>query len=373
VHVELITERPRESLPAALSAMAARPDVQLVLLLGCDADGHTPESADAALRACPKPIVGGVFPQLLHGVDRLESGLVVAGLRRPARVATVRALSSIGPNELADTVEPTAEGGAQGDTVVAFADGLSSGLAGLVDGLFDVHGLGVYYVGGGAGSLSLKPSACVFTRDGLLADAAVVARLAVQAGLGVRHGWQPISDAYRVTESRRNVIETLDWRPALDVYREVLDRHGGGPLDGSDFFEVAKAFPFGIERVGGELVVRDPIARDGHRLVCVGEVPQGAFVRILHGRPEALVEAAAAARHDAQQALPPGAGVRCAFVIDCISRVLFLGERFGDELRAIARPGERTIGALTLGEIANRGRSCLEFHNKTAVVALLAD
>ncbi|MCZ8107468.1 MAG: FIST C-terminal domain-containing protein [Burkholderiales bacterium] len=270
MHVDLITEHPREALPAALSAMAARPDVHLVMLLGCDADGHSPESADAALRACPKPIVGGVFPQLLHGADRLESGLVVAGLRRPARVATVSALSSVRSDELADTVEPTAEGGAPGDTVVAFADGLSSGLAGLVDGLFDVHGLGVHYV-------------------------------------------------------------------------------------------------------GGELVVRDPIARDGHRLVCVGEVPQGAFVRILQGRPQALVEAAAAARRDAQQALPPGAGVRCALVIDCISRVLFLGEGFSDELRAISRPGERTIGALTLGEIANRGRSCVEFHNKTAVVALLAD
>ncbi len=322
--------------------------------------------------ACPKPIVGGVFPQVLHGDRRLGSGLVVAGLRRPARVETVRNLSTTEPSAIADALEPTSPDGAAGDTVLVFADGLSSGLAGLVDGLFDVHGLGVNYVGGGAGSLTLRPSPCVFTRDGLVADAAVVARLAVPAGLGVRHGWEPISDAFRVTGSSRNVIETLDWRPALEVYREVLDRHGGGPVDGSDFFEVSKAFPFGIERVGGELVVRDPIARDGARLVCVGEVPQGAFVRILHGRPPALVQAAAAARGDAWRSLPVGASVRCALIVDRISRALFLGDGFGDELRAIVRDGEPTIGALTLGEIANVGRSCLEFHNKTAVVALLA-
>lgn len=371
MHVELVLESARERLPAALHAMAARPDVHALLLLGCDADGHVPESADAALLACPKPVLGGVFPRIVHGADCLERGLLVVGLRRPVDVTVVDRLSGRDAADIADVLEANGPSSRPGETVLALADGLSAGIAGLIEALFDVHGLGLNYVGGGAGSLSLRPGPCVFTQRGLLADAAVVGRLRAGSGLGVRHGWEPVSEAFRVTAANGNVIETLDWRPAHEVWLEVLRAQGAAPAEGDAFFETAKAFPFGIERVGGEIVVRDPIARDGDRLVCVGAVPQGAFVRVLRGRPDTLVAAAADARRAAEAALPEGASPYCTLFIDCVSRVLFLGDAFGRELRAVARDDLPTIGALTLGEIANSGRSFLEFHNKTAVVALM--
>ena len=57
--------------------------------------------------------------------------------------------------------------------------------------------------------------------------------------------------------------------------------------------------------------------------------------------------------------------------MDCISRVLFLGERIVDELETAA--GDRELyGALTLGEIADDGRNYLEFYNKTSVLGLLS-
>jgi hypothetical protein len=151
----------------------------------------------------------------------------------------------------------------------------------------------------------------------------------------------------------------------------VLVAQGATPAEHADFFETARKFPFGIERIGGEFVVRDPIAREADRLVCVGPVPQGACVRVLCGHPDALVAAAADARRAARAALPEGAHPYCTLFIDCISRVLFLGDAFRRELQAIESEAVPTIGALTLGEIANSGRSFLEFHNKTAVVALM--
>jgi hypothetical protein len=371
MHVELVTDAARERLPVVLHAMAARADVQAVLLLACDADGHTPASADAALAACPKPVLGGVFPRIVYGTDCLERGLLVVGLRRPVDIAVVDRLSRREAGGIGDVLEANGSCSRPGETVMAFADGLSAGIAALIEALFDVHGLGVHYIGGGAGSLRLVPGPCVFTNRGLLADAAVVGRLRAGAGLGVRHGWQPVSEAFRVTAASGNVIESLDWRPAYSVWHEVLTARQAAPDAGADFFETAKRFPFGIERVGGEIVVRDPIARDGDRLVCVGPVPQGAFVRVLHGRPETLVAAAADARRAAWAALPAQAQPYCTLFIDCISRVLFLGEAFGRELHEVGSDAIPTIGALTLGEIANSGRSFLEFHNKTAVVALL--
>jgi hypothetical protein len=62
-------------------------------------------------------------------------------------------------------------------------------------------------------------------------------------------------------------------------------------------------------------------------------------------------------------------------LVDCISRVLFLGPRFGEELQAAHRrlqqaggPQVPLFGVLSLGEIANNGTYLLEFYNKTFVL-----
>ena len=59
--------------------------------------------------------------------------------------------------------------------------------------------------------------------------------------------------------------------------------------------------------------------------------------------------------------------------IDCISRVLFLGDYFFREIRAISRGDIPMIGALTLGEIANSGSDFMQIYNKTCVVGILGD
>ena len=65
-----------------------------------------------------------------------------------------------------------------------------------------------------------------------------------------------------------------------------------------------------------------------------------------------------------------------SLLIDCISRAIFLGPRFANELAAVrtalaAGGAPAPVGALTLGEISCRGDGYLEFFNKTAVVGVL--
>jgi hypothetical protein len=257
-------------------------------------------------------------------------------------------------------------------TMFVIVDGLAKRISGLIDSLFNVFGLEMNYIGGGAGSLSFEQKPCLLTNEGLLQDSALLALLEIESGIGVRHGWKSISGPFKVTEADQNLVKTLDWEPAFRVYREVVEQASGKVFTRDTFFELAKGYPFGINRMGTEKIVRDPImVGDNDALICVGEVPEECYVDILSGDVSSLVSAAGEALQSAKEAFQGKPAAQTTFFIDCISRVLFLEEEFQQELHAVCEEDSLVFGALTLGEIANNGKEYLEFYNKTAVVAVL--
>jgi hypothetical protein len=362
--------RAMERLAASLSA---DPEVRALMVLGCDANGWTPAEVDPVLSSLSKPVFGGIFPKIIHGQCALDRGVLVIGLPCQADIHVIPALSDPAADYEAALEAAAAEWTVGGGTFVVFVDGLSKRIAALVEALFAVFGLGQNYVGGGAGSLSFAQKPCLITPSGLAADAALLVRLAIESGVGVAHGWQPFGESMKATETEHNTVLSLDWHPARERYQQLVEAHSGRSFTTDSFFDLAKSYPLGISRLDGEVVVRDPLTTDARGgLVCVGEVPAGSFVYLLHGTPENLVAAAAYARRmAAETAAPRAAAPTPAFFIDCISRALFLEDRLGEELAAAAGGGD-LFGAMTLGEIANSSRAYLEFYNKTAVVALLA-
>ncbi|SPF40896.1 hypothetical protein SBDP1_320012 [Syntrophobacter sp. SbD1] len=76
-------------------------------------------------------------------------------------------------------------------------------------------------------------------------------------------------------------------------------------------------------------------------------------------------------RRLALEAFPDKCEPGLKIIMDCISRVLFLGDRFREEIEVVNHGTRPTIGACTIGEIGNCGTEYLEFYNKTAVVAVL--
>jgi hypothetical protein len=151
-----------------------------------------------------------------------------------------------------------------------------------------------------------------------------------------------------------------------------VEHAAGRRFTDENFFELAKCYPFGINRLGGEKIVRDPIKlREDGALVCVGEVPAESFVDILTGDVPSLTNAARKALALSEDAYRGPADQKIVLFMDCISRVLFLGEEFEQEIEAVYQENVPLIGALTLGEIANSRRDYLAFYNKTAVVGCL--
>jgi hypothetical protein len=356
-----------------LLGVARAPEVTTLLVLAADGNDHVPATTDPVLRAARKPVFGGVFPQIVHGREHLERGTLVIGIAEHVHATIVRGVSDDAldlDRAVAGAIDPSA-----GDALlVVLVDGFSRRIGELVNALFQEFGLTMNYLGGGAGSLSMVQRPCLFTAEGMLQDAALLLQVARPNGVGVSHGWQVVSEPLKVTRAEHTTVLELNHEPALDVYRRIVEPLFGKPFDVADFFEIAKGFPFGIRKLDAEVVVRDPVViAPGGGLVCVGEVPEGAFVHVLRGESSRLVDAARHAGELARTGLAGRGTPRLRVLIDCISRVLFLGDGFGAELAAVDAGDVPMVGALTIGEIANNGSDFLEFYNKTAVVGLFGD
>ena len=358
-----------EALQENLRTLDADPAVRSILVLAADANGHTPTELDPVLAAVETPLFGGIFPEFIHAARHYQQGSVAVGLPFAVETTVIEELSHP-DTPLEDTLAETfASGVRENDTLFVFVDGFSDRIGLLVEELFMELGSSTNYIGGGCGSLSLTSQPSVLTNRGLKADAVCLALARSDSGIGVAHGWTSISQAFKVTEARGNTIHSLDWQPAFEVYREAVEEHSGRELTAEGFFDLAKAYPFGLAKLDAEMVVRDPIRVEDQSLVCVGGVPTGSFVHILHGSRTSLPEAAARAR-DRARADRGDAPAELQLFIDCVSRVLFLEDTFARELEQATDGTTPMVGALTIGEIANSGSDYVEFYNKTAVIGL---
>ena len=359
---------------ATLDSLPDRPDEALLLLV---AEQHAADldRLVAGLAATGRRFFGGLFPALTDGRSKRDAGMVALPLRLAGEPHVVEGLSTFAGLPPALLAAANDAGSDHKPTAFIFVDGLSPGIEAFLHGVYDELGNSVAYLGGGAGSLSLRQRPCVFNSKGVFADAAVIAISPVSCSLGVRHGWLPIAGPLVATRTRHNRIEQLNWEPAFPVYRRIVEADSGRPFQRDRFFELAREYPFGLFRDEQEAVVRDPIqVDDDGALVCVGWVPENSVLHIMKGLPARLTAAAARAAHDAAEA--HGAHAGQSLLIDCISRAIFLGERFEDELDAVrdtlaACNAPSPVGALTLGEVSCRGDGPLEFFNKTAVVGVL--
>lgn len=364
--VRLLTDATTAALEEVLREVSARPEVEsLVVLLGADADVD-PDRLDQLLPTLGVPVAGAVFPQVLWAGSNEPAGAIVVGLRVALVTRVVERLDEPAADLVDELTRALSGVGLRGSTVLVLVDATVEAPDLFLTSLFEVVGLAATCLGGGAGDLTFQRRPCLLTERGVLSGAAVVAVLPVVGTLGVAHGWEPISDAFQITHSDGRTVHELDDHPAIDVYRSLVGGHLGRELDAEQVLEQVAAFPFGIVRLGGELIVRDPVLPVEQGLWCVGEVPEGAFVRLLTGDPDSLLAAAGRVRSLADSG--DAQALRLAFT--CISRLLFLGDRFPEE-RELLVGDDRSVGAATIGEICNPGDRYLELYNKTAVVAEL--
>ncbi len=368
----------KEAVRNAVIELQAQPDDALMLLVGQDSASKVGDVIEA-MQGLDIPFLGGIFPSVISGPNRYRAGMTISRLPKTQRPLLLRNISR-GDYDLSSLHAQQTD---HKPTVVVLLDGLSHGLSKVLSSLYHRLGSEVSYFGGGAGFLTNQEDGapqfarrpCIFDANGIYEDAAVIAIMNSSSALTVGHGWTRLFGPLVATRSEGPVIHELNWEPAFEVYRRLVEPHAGQRIEREAFFDVAKFYPFEVVREGDALVrVTIGVTPQGS-LICGGEILEESVLNVLTGTPDTLIRAA----DSVGRLAPAPTETSTVLVVDCVSRWMILGDRFAEELdslhMSLQERGMRNpmIGALTLGEIGSDGRRFVEYHNKTIVVNVLHD
>jgi len=361
----IINNQSTKSIKDALNNLANEQNVQSILLyIGADFQFDA-NALSEQLKAIKKTVVGGIFPEVIRNGQRSGDSAILLGLSFPMSYISIKEFNE---DLIAEKIGAgLSEDIDESSSFLVYIDALVNDKTVLFDCLYNFYGAIPNYLGGGAGTLKFEPLPCVVSNEGLLEGAAIVATIPRKINIGVAHGWSPISRQLKVTEVVNNEIISLDWQPAMEVYQKIVEEHSKKTFDFKDFFNGTKSYPFGIRKLTGNTIVRDPFKTEDGRVFLLDAVDEGAYVQILYGNLDSLIQGAEEARKKAEN---ESNNLDNTLIIDCISRVLFMEDKFDEELKKID-PLSNSFGALTLGEIANDGDEYLDIYNKTAVVGII--
>lgn len=321
-------------------------------------------------------LVGGIFPALVQGQAFIYRGVWLLPYRQMPPFFLVPALNqgASGAEKIVGAVRRALSPAVNGEKPLLFlmCDSMLPNIASLLDEVYLALSNRVDYAGVNAGSESFQPMPCLFDAEQVYADAVLGLLLPGEASaFQIEHGFALPDHALTATSTHGNCINMIDWRPAFEAYREILDQEYGVRLTAENFYQHAVHFPIGILRASGDVVVRIPVALTPEgALFCVGEIPENAMLVVLRA-PDAgagdCPQKLADKLRGAGQAVPAQ-----LLTFYCAGRRLHLGAAATQELgQLLAASGAQTQGgALSLGEIGSvTPRGYPMFHNAALVCA----
>lgn len=228
--------------------------------------------------------------------------------------------------------------------------------------------------GGFAGDNWTFKNTKVFLDEDVFEGGAVVTYIngGTQVNIGVRHGFEPVPGLkeMKITSSENNVIHTINDIPAVDAYRQELEKYNV-IKKGEEILTLFAQYPLGVKMLTGEkLKIRTPMSIAGKSIVLAGSLSTGDKIQIMHGTSDSMIAAVKEMTGDIVKGLK-GAEPRFQFVIDCAGRRMMLGDNYKDQIKAVRISSScPMLGFASYGEFAKYGGSLEGFHNTTAVNAV---
>lgn len=358
---------------------AARPEMGVLALVPESEKGGVGR-LQAVFARLAVPLVGAVFPALIVDDEFRSGGVWLLRFERMPYFALHDDLAhdAVGAAAAADRIAEAVRGRLDDTpdvTLFMLFDALVPNIATVLDELYLRLANRVHYLGANAGSETFLPMPCLFDGKRIVGNGVLVMLLPAHRGGILEHGYGAPEQMIYATSTVGNRIIHIDWRPAFEVYRELIKEQYGVEVTRENFYVHAVHFPFGIVRANHSVLVRIPVMLgDDGSLFCVGEVPPNSLLTLLEAPSVDSTHTLAALERGLTGLYGDVAG-RELLLFFCAGRHLHLGtEAATNELHGLIERTRvaRLAGARSLGEI---GPSTIGgyplFHNATLVATCL--
>ncbi|MFA6015328.1 MAG: FIST C-terminal domain-containing protein [Gallionellaceae bacterium] len=323
-------------------------------------------------------LVGGIFPALLKEGEFLSAGVWLLCFTEmpyyalyenlPTATQEVDQITRRIATELREQIDDTPD-----VTLFMLFDAMVPNIASILDQLYLYLANRVHYAGANAGSETFQRMPCLFDRTRIVENGMLLLLLKAHRGAILEHGYVAPQHSVYASSTEGNRIAQIDWRPAFEVYQELVQKQFNVEITAENFYQHSVHFPFGIMRANHHVVVRIPVAlSDDGSLFCVGEVPANAMLTLLEA-PRVDTRETLRVLMDGIQALNGDPAGTELLLFYCAGRRAHLGaEQSVIELQEFAGSTQaaQVSGAVSLGEI---GGSTLHgyplFHNATLVAS----
>jgi hypothetical protein len=343
-----------------------------LLVLLPEAEKRKIVDLQACCREAGIALGGAFFPQLLHASDLRDRGAILLRVTTgppPLLLENVVTPDSIErvSAKIAAYVENNI-GSGEGALFSIF-DALVPNIATHLDSWYLKLADRVHYFGVNAGNERFVSEPCLFDAERFIANGVLLQLLTGHPGACLEHGYGVPAHAITATSASGNSIVQINWRSALEVYREIMQEQYGVAINHENFYTYAVHFPFGILRAHGEVLVRIPVALgENGEIICIGEIKPNSLLTLLDARTGSGRAVPALSADLAQLDYAVTGGDLVLFY--CAGRRLHVGAGVGEELSEVLRQTRagQLAGALSLGEIGSaRSDDYPLFHNATLV------
>ena len=313
---------------------------------------------------------GGIFPEVIYNGSLHKQGVVGCAFQSPVSIKVVKDLSKFKGNFPEDFVSKNTK------TLLILTSAYADNIPLLIETLYEKYFKEMTFIGGSAGSVINVDQPSLFTCDDIFAGGAIIAATQDFMSVGINHGCQPVSEPAIASSVDKNILISINWEPAFEYYKRIIEQDAGIKLTANSFLDVAKSYPLGILKYDTEIILRVPLSvGEENSLLFASEMPENSVLVVTKAYPDKLIAAAGTATEQAKIAFEskmktsPGK----ALIVDCLARALFLEDRINDELTIIANKAGSDVflfGLLSLGEIASTGDKYIELYNKTIVIGM---
>lgn len=195
----------------------------------------------------------------------------------------------------------------------------------------------------------------------------------ITIGHGSHGGWDPFGPRRRIRRSEGNVLYAFDNHLALELYKRYLGPHA------EDLPASGLRFPLAVEVPGEDHeIVRSVIGVDEEEssVTFAGDVPEGAYARLMKVNNERLIDGAIGAAEDSRIQMDESE-TDLAILVSCVGRKRILQQRTEEEVEHVRKrlgPETPMIGFYSYGEIApvENTPQC-DLHNQTMTVTTLSE